>query len=629
MDASADHTTRVSMPLSPRAVPGLSVAACEGAVEAAAPPASLVGGQNGGAEASSRSGSAVGELALNPAETPTAWLPSIPLLPADGLEAEAKAASAREPVTGAQAAAEQRRPFNLSRYVLLVVYVLYTFASARVLFGWPNLSSMLFRAGAFSWLCRGEPLVEDKRYLCRAQDSAVQFLFTVGIAVAFCFSLGAGLLMDFRGPKVCACVGQLMNTLGWILLGVAGESCQTYIPGVLCLALGADAGYLPALNISNLFPGHEGLVIVTMSAAMSASFSVPTIMDASWRSNPNQSFFSICLAYALAGTGLCFLVALFLFPAQSYKSQEELAQKIRQENQEREREAQNELAERPPLEKHKSDATAAQTAAPGASLEESMEASPDATGASSQQGLASPAAGDAQKADRAEDAGVGVAFEAARCIPFSKQIRSPYFYCFYIYWPLNALFYNFYMTSAENLFNAEINDLLGILGPLSMIPSILLGKVADMWGVMSLVLFIITSGVLMYAFAIPKSLFCYYVSAVFSCLYLSNFSGQMYAYMGDTFRSTDFGKVVGVTSATGGLLSLLRIPLHDALTVRVLDGDYFYACVTMLGLALICFCLALHLFFLKRRWPKAYLTRPAQVEPAAEPGDLVLVAVEG
>ncbi|CBZ50667.1 putative major facilitator superfamily domain-containing protein [Neospora caninum Liverpool] len=496
------------------------------------------------------------------------------------------------PVTGSEAAAAlQPRPFNLNRYVLLVVYILYTFASARVLFGWPSLSSMLFRAGAFEWLCRDEPSVTDKRYLCRAQDSAVQLLFTVGVAVAFCFSLAAGLLMDFQGPKVCACVGQLMNTVGWVLLGVASEDCQTYIPGVFCLALGADAGYLPSLNISNLFPGQEGLVIVTMSAAMSASFSVPTIMDGFWRNHPEQSFFWICVTYAITGTGVCFLVALFLFPSRSYMSQEELMRESRQGSSSANAPASTERNEKPEAE--------ALTTKEAKTAWEPVDGEP-----------AEAAVGRGSAQRQGEGAQLAAGLEASATIPFAKQLRSPYFYCFYIYWPLNALFYNFYMTSAENLFNAHVNDVLGILGPLSMVPAILLGKLADTWGVMALVLFIISSGVLMYAFALSRFVPCYYVSAVFSCLYLSNFSGQMYAYMSDTFRSTDFGKVVGVTSATGGLLSLLRIPLHDDLTLHVLDGDYFYTCLMMLGLTLVCLCLALYLFFLKRRWPKAYLACP-------------------
>ncbi|KEP64157.1 UNVERIFIED_CONTAM: transporter, major facilitator family protein [Hammondia hammondi] len=504
------------------------------------------------------------------------------------------------PKTGSQAAAAlQPRPFNLSRYVLLVVYVLYTFASARVLFGWPSLSSMLFRAGAFEWLCREEPHVTDKRYLCLAQDSAVQLLFTVGVAVAFCFSLAAGLLMDFKGPKVCACVGQLMNTVGWILLGIASEDCQTYIPGVFCLALGADAGYLPSLNISNLFPGQEGLVIVTMSAAMSASFSIPTIMDGFWRSHPDHSFFWICVTYAITGTGLCFLVALFLFPARSYKSQEEMTR------------------EAPTLNARGKEAASADM--PGVRTNvscerEGLDFTPEANSSwETVEGVGDRAEGAEVGRCSSERDGEGTQLEAS-LVPFSRQLRSPYFYCFYIYWPLNALFYNFYMTSAENLFNAHVNDVLGILGPLSMVPAILLGHVADTWGVMALVLFISSAGVFMYAFALCRFTPCYYVSAVFSCLYLSNFSGQMYAYISDTFQSTDFGKVVGITSATGGLLSLLRIPLHDKFTLGVLEGDYFYTCLMMLCLTLVCLCLAVYLFLLKRRWPKAYLPPPKPAE---------------
>lgn len=448
---------------------------------------------------------------------------------------------------------EQATPFGLNRYFLLIIQIIYVVTSGRVLFGWPHLSNMLLHDGAYLWQCDGEPVVEGKRYLCAKQDSSVQLLFTLGIGVSFCCSLGAGTLLDWGGPKLTACIGQLCCTIGWIMMGLANESQQLYIPAVIFMALGADAGYLPTMNISNLFPGYEQLVIVGICSAMSISFSITTIMNAILESNPNLTFKTICLLYAGLGTGLCFFVALFTMPRRQYQSQEELTRTFMKNMESNERQRIKD---------------------------------------SDSDGLCS---NDDQRVVEKEKS-------------FGGQLCSKHFILFLIYWPLNALFYNFYLTSAENMFGKKANDLIGILGPVSMIPSILLGFLADKFGVMSLVLFIISSGVCMYAFALMPFTAAHYISPVFSCLYVSNFSGQMYAYAGDTFRSTDFGRVVGIISITGGLMGLLRIPLNDKLTLIVFDGNYLYTCAIMFGVTIFCFCIALWLFFIKRKQQKAYMS---------------------
>ncbi|KAL8452805.1 hypothetical protein Emag_002178 [Eimeria magna] len=464
---------------------------------------------------------------------------------------------------GPPRASEQATPCGLNRFVLLVVHTLYVAISARVLFGWPHLSNMLLHDGAYLWRCEGEPLVDEKRYACARQDSSIQMLFTLGIGVSFCCSLAAGALLDWGGPKLSACLGQLCTTIGWVLLGIASEERQVYVLAIIFIAMGADAGYLPSMNIANLFPGYESLVIVGVCAAMSASFSVTSIMDAAWKSNPELTFRTICLMYAGLGSGLCLVVALVAMPASQFKSQEELTLAYAKERE--------------------SSALRSSTEAEG------REASGDALPKQQQQ---------QQQEQQQTDKGIN----------FFTQLWTPHFLLFFIYWPLNALFYNFYLTSAENLFGKNINNLIGLLGPVSMVPSIILGFVADRFGVMSLVLFVISSGVCMYIFALMPFAAAPYISAVFSCLYVSNFSGQMYAYVGDTFRSTDFGRLVGIISITGGLTGLLRIPLNDALTLRVFNGNYKCTCGLMLGVAAICFFIAVWLTVVKRKQQKAYVT---------------------
>eukprot|EP00921_Rhytidocystis_pertsovi_P008715 GHVQ01014196.1.p3 GENE.GHVQ01014196.1~~GHVQ01014196.1.p3 ORF type:complete len:240 (+),score=27.78 GHVQ01014196.1:369-1088(+) len=160
-------------------------------------------------------------------------------------------------------------PFGISRYVVLAAHF-YTVLSSRVYFGWPDLSSMLFRSGAFSWLCSEEDVIDPAsrqvRYLCDKQDSAVQLLFTVAVATGFTCSLLAGSLLDWKGPKITACLGLCLGAVAWIFLGLSTEDCQLYIPAFVVMGLGSDMGFLPVMSIANLFPGNEGLVVAVMIA---------------------------------------------------------------------------------------------------------------------------------------------------------------------------------------------------------------------------------------------------------------------------------------------------------------------------------------------------------------------------
>lgn len=168
------------------------------------------------------------------------------------------------------AAKTQRKPCGVGRYFVLVTYVIYAFLTARVYFAWPNLSNLLFRANAYSWLCdqylaegkpdMREPVHGGKRYICEDQNSAVGNIFVTCLAFAFSFSLAAGLLLDYLGPRITAAIGQLMNALAWVLLAFGSESVQTYIAAFIFMGIGSDIGYLPLLSSANLFPGHEGYV---------------------------------------------------------------------------------------------------------------------------------------------------------------------------------------------------------------------------------------------------------------------------------------------------------------------------------------------------------------------------------
>eukprot|EP00922_Rhytidocystis_sp_ex-Travisia-forbesii_P054268 GHVS01080486.1.p1 GENE.GHVS01080486.1~~GHVS01080486.1.p1 ORF type:complete len:791 (-),score=77.68 GHVS01080486.1:258-2630(-) len=231
---------------------------------------------------------------------------------------------------GDSPAAHQPTPCGINRYVLLVIYVLYVFATGSVYFGWPALSSMLFMQDAYIWLCPDDAALTNNRFKCSDQDTEVQRLFQIAMPVHFTTSAVAGSLMDRMGPKFTGTIGQSLNCLAWVLLSQSSQSAQTYIPAFILIGLGADTGFLPTLTISNLFPGSEGLVIAVMSAANSASFAIPLILlEGMTAGGGKEAFEKTCLLYAGTGVGLCFLVALILLPGQPFISDLHLTEQDR------------------------------------------------------------------------------------------------------------------------------------------------------------------------------------------------------------------------------------------------------------------------------------------------------------
>lgn len=551
-------------------------------------------------------------------------------------------------------AATQTTPFNMNRFVLLLIYVIYTFFTARTYFGWPNLSSMLFKDGAYAWLCDGDEQHDkgDRRYLCANQDSVVQTFFLVGSATAFVFSLFAGTLLDYKGPKITASVGQACSTLGWVLLAFSGETFQSYYPAFVFMGIGSDMGFLPTMNIAYLFPRNEALVVAINAAALSASFAIPAILEDAWiRWEPTATFRKICLGYAGFGSGTSFIVALLCFPRKSFKSEDafrkdevivtcndELHNTGRRQHDD---DDDNKLQQHPTTndlalleEVHSKQDTSTVSSdhikdgdhinntaftfqkdnpVSGKNIQEDhavrRRSSVYSVTLQRDEVVIKSTELTANRRDSKSDKMIPLDIPKikSRNLGFRDQILTLHFLLIYMYWPINCVFYNFYVTSAENMFGTKLNDFLGKLIPLSFIPSMIIGKAADIWGVMVILCFISFTAVVMYSLAIPNvTTTSNYVSIVFSVLYVSMFSGQMYAFVSDTFEAKHFGKIVGIISITGGLLGLLRIPLHDELAVKVLHKQYGYACIIMLGLVLIACICCIGLVFIKRKRNKAY-----------------------
>lgn len=198
-------------------------------------------------------------------------------------------------------------PLGLSKYVLLCVYTLQAFLTGCVYFGWPALSSMLYRSGAYAWLCSPSDVAgaakdsgysaaaaaagsstaatpaSSRLYLCNSQDAAVAPLFTVCHVSDCIMCVIAGYLTDRCSPKGVCMFGQSLHAVGWTLLACSSKGFPAYVPAMIFIGCGSATANLPLLRVALLFPRNKATVITILGAANTGSFAVPCILDGIWR----------------------------------------------------------------------------------------------------------------------------------------------------------------------------------------------------------------------------------------------------------------------------------------------------------------------------------------------------------
>lgn len=431
---------------------------------------------------------------------------------------------------------------------------------------------MLLKAESFSELCEKDASghyirdmrVEGAIHICNEQEAAVQHLYTITLAVHTTMSSVAGTTMDFAGPLVTAVLGQLFNFAGWALLasGTAIGNPALYA-GFVFIGMGADMGFLPTLCITRLFPGSAGLSITTLGSAASASFAIPLILEAICKrldvTDPKRVFW----AYAGMGPGLCTLLALLFIPRQGFKDfRDDIFGKLS-----------------PKVSRVCEECVGNQ----GVCLH-----------------CVDPAPGD------------------SRCaIPgasFWRQLFSAKYIVLTLYFVGVGWASSFYQEAHNRLLSKAARDFLKILLPLSFIPCIMWGYLADRWGIIRVLFVTNTSGLLMYLFTFGNVEALGYLSVLCFTNYMSIFTSQVFVYIEQHFTYEHFGKLIGIIQMVGGLMSLACNPLYSevALNENVSNGLRLVQGI-MVGLLLLQFVWIVTLVWLGR-----FDKSPAQLRAKTE-----------
>lgn len=486
--------------------------------------------------------------------------------------------------------ARQKTPWGTNRWFLLFLYALYAFATSAVFYGWTALTELIFKNEGLAHLCAKNPVtgaydpdlrLQGKLYICDSQDAAVQKLYTLTFAVCCTMSACAGTLMDGLGPLLTALLGQIFNFTGWLLFSFSSSHFLAYHAAFVFIGLGSDTSFLPTLTIRRLFPGSPGLIITILGSAASASFGVPLILTAAVNGG-HASVRTACLTYCGLGPALCIIIALLFIPLRGFSIDDE-----------------GKVWDDAAV---VDNASADETCVPNTVL----------------QGPPQVANGQGEEdSDQHSKKHMSVVEHVLRqagqlrdsflCPSFWRQMMSVRFGLIVVYFVVVGWSSAYYQQAARRMFSPPVVQVMEILLPFSFVPCIILGKLADMYGIVKILYVVNSSGVLMYGLSFAKNAnFPGYLSVIFFMIYMSLFTSQVFVYIEETFSPQHFGKLIGIASMVGGLLSLATNPLYEDVTLKKDHGNPLSIQIAMTALLCLQYATIVALGFLRRKNPKPY-----------------------
>ncbi|SPJ08140.1 transporter, putative [Plasmodium sp. DRC-Itaito] len=135
----------------------------------------------------------------------------------------------------------------------------------------------------------------------------------------------------------------------------------------------------------------------------------------------------------------------------------------------------------------------------------------------------------------------------------------------------------------------DIQNMLKIFGPLSVIPCALFGILIQKIHILILIFILLTSSIFMYLCALIKYKLFSYFSAFSYLIVTGCYTTQLYCYIQVMFPINHFGKIAGTTSMISGLLSLLNIPIYNYYIVDYNNNDPTPFAYFVIGLLLSTF----------------------------------------
>ncbi|EDL45687.1 transporter, putative [Plasmodium vivax] len=487
---------------------------------------------------------------------------------------------------------EQKTPFNINRNIILLLYFVLIVLTNRLFFGWPNLSNLLFREGAYVWKCTKNAggtydKGDDKRYVCEDQDKAVQTIFVFGSSAYFAFSFFNGIIVDYLGSRFSMLLGHVLNLVGWILLIMSNEHFDAYVISGVFIAASIDLASFSTLNASGLYPGNENLIVNIISGAGSLSAGTMTILDL-LISGLNLSFKTFMLWYMCISVVFFFILTIFMFPKSRYYRQYEFDNYY--SSRDLSMKGAGELAKKAVAQKdiemnaqkgggNKDGSKVGSTAGKHDGSKNGVNASTNdstASGGNEKQSF----------------------FNSPSFRDLIKICTCAHFLCLWIYGPLNAIYNTFYFSVVENILSKDKNDILGYILPFSFIPCIIMGNLSDKYGVMVMFSYELFFALCMYVFSYIKSNLAQWISVISNAMYSACANGQLWTFISFTFSSKYHSTLIGLLNFVCGIVSFVRLLLFE--WAKYTKYDFTYINLLIIGFIAVNIGVTVAIVFIRR-----------------------------
>ncbi|KAH0479243.1 MAG: hypothetical protein KVP17_000369 [Porospora cf. gigantea B] len=210
----------------------------------------------------------------------------------------------------------------MSLFVLrCVIFSLATCLTTCWFYGWPHTTYLLLRARAFCWLCADEvdrcrdPLPPDLPYFlpCRAQNTAIQTLFTVATSTEYALSILPGTVYDNVGVQACGAIGIFLFIAGWTTLTVSSAQLPLYTVAFFLFGHGVNYVSLGCLSLSEYTTNHVYMTMSLSLASQQLAAAIPPILWNVVLAFPDTSMRSVLSWYWLwtaLPVGLLFVIFL-------------------------------------------------------------------------------------------------------------------------------------------------------------------------------------------------------------------------------------------------------------------------------------------------------------------------------
>jgi MFS family permease len=320
--------------------------------------------------------------------------------------------------------------------------------ASGIVCGFAAIKPILIAEGVYRSLCPADwspPNGDEGQLPCPEQDMRLNLMFILASITLNMSNMLGGWVLDKYGRRMCYILAAVILFLGSGCMALAfqlGEALghfDGYIVGNLLLGLGGTFLFVSSYQLSNAFPRHSGLIVALVTGAFDASAAVYLFYHLAYEATDHAFkpayFFA---AFAIAIPCLILLGEFTIMPPTSYVTKGEYQVAIHRAQDESTdiHDSDDEVYANRPRE------LLAARDRRAARREAELEAIETVAGTEAERTADRAAARDRQEVS-------GVAGADVRDLPFSRQVRTPWYWLIQILTLLQMMRMNYFIATVR------------------------------------------------------------------------------------------------------------------------------------------------------------------------------------